>query len=360
MNILVEKNKILSPISKLVNITEKRSLMPILSNILIIFGRDKTIIYSTDLEISAIASIDYKSDYETRIVVHGRKFADILREMDNGDIELTIDSNILTIKQKKTEFVLSLQDPEEFPEIKELKGKEEYYIKGKDIIEMVEKVLFAVSSDESRYVLTGMFMEGKNGKVRVVGTDGFRMSFYQKSIEDIKDFKGVIIPKRSVNEIDKMFSEESDIKIVIDEKHVQFSDGNVVLISRIIEGNFPDYENVLPVTKSIVSIKKDILLRGLKKVSTILGKSEPVKISLGRNKMEIDGESELGRAKEIVETEYDGEDQIINFNSKFLLDVVQHLDGEIINLRVPGSHGAVLIEQKDNEDYKNIVMPIRI
>jgi DNA polymerase-3 subunit beta len=361
MKIIIDKNTILQPISRVVSITEKRSLMPILSNILIHFKKEGATVYSTDLEVSAITNIDCSTESEKKIVVHGRKFLEILKELDNGDITINIDENIMSIRQKKTEITLSLQDPEEFPETKEIEVKEEFIIKGKQLIEMIEKVGFAVSVDETRYILTGMFMKGIEGEMVVVGTDGFRMALYQKKMKEIKGFQGITIPKRSISEIEKVIDDEDEVKISIDEKHVQLSTNKIRIISRIIEGSFPDYENVLPSDNTnIATVLRDDLLKGLKKVSSIIGRSEPVKVSFEDKSMIIEAESDIGRAKEIIDIQYVGEETNMNFNVRFLLDVVTHIFGETLTISAPKTYGAVLFKGEDGEEYKNIVMPIRI
>jgi len=361
MNIIIDKNTILVPVSKVVSITEKRSLMPILSNVLLEFGKEGTTIFSTDLEVSAIAYMDCKAEKERKIVVHGRKFLEVLRELENGEILLSLEENTLTIKQKKTEIVLSLQDPEEFPETKEIKGKEEFKIDGKTLLEMIEKVGFAISTDETRYILTGMYMQGLTGELVVVGTDGFRMALCQRKTKGMKGFKGVTIPKRSVLEIERIIEEEDEVKIAIEEKYIQFSTEKIKIITRIIEGNFPDYENVLPTSNSkIVKIEKESFHRGLKRVSAIIGRSEPIKISLSGTNMEIDAESDIGRAKEAIEVEYEGEQTSMSFNVRFVFDVVTHIAGEKVIMMAPTTYGAVLFRGEQEEDYKNIVMPIRI
>jgi len=360
MNLIVDKNLLLAPISKLVNITEKRSLMPVLSNILIDFG-ERTMIYSTDLEVSAIAHIDnLKIDGEKQVLIHGRKFVEIMREMDSGDVEFKIEDNSLRIKQKQTEIVLSLQDPEEFPEVKEISGYEEFVLEGRTLLEMIEKVSFAVSVDETRFILTGMYLKGLEDRIVVVGTDGFRMAQYQKEVKGLKGFKGITIPKRSILEVVRVVGDEDKVAVNIDEKHVQFSTEGVKVVSRIIEGNFPDYENVIPVNSNVATVQKDLLLKGLKKVSTIIGRSEPVKMILSQGQMELEAVSDIGHAKEILGVEYTGENVGLNFNVKFILDVVSHIEEEEIIIKVPSSYGAVLFEGKDSEYYKNIVMPIRV
>ena len=335
--------------------------MPILSNILIHFKKEGATVYSTDLEVSAITNIDCSTESEKKIVVHGRKFLEILKELDSGDITINIDENIMSIRQKKTEIILSLQDPEEFPETKEIEVKEEFIIKGKQLIEMIEKVGFAVSVDETRYILTGMFMKGIEGEMVVVGTDGFRMALYQKKMKEIKGFQGITIPKRSISEIEKVIDDEDEVKISIDEKHVQLSTNKIRIISRTIEGSFPDYENVLPSDNTnIATVLREDLLKGLKKVSSIIGRSEPVKVSFEDKSMIIEAESDMGRAKEIIDIQYVGEETNMNFNVRFLLDVVTHIFGETLTISAPKTYGAVLFKGEDGEEYKNIVMPIRI
>ncbi|HOE17575.1 MAG TPA: DNA polymerase III subunit beta [Syntrophorhabdaceae bacterium] len=361
MNIIIDKNKIFGPVSKIVSITEKRSLMPILSNILLEFGKEGTTIFSTDLEVSAIAYIDCKVEKERKIVVHGRKFLEVLRELEGGEIHFLLEENQLTIKQKRTEIKMSLQDPEEFPETKEVKGKEEFIIGGKMFLDMIEKVGFAVSTDETRYILTGMYMQGLDGELIMVGTDGFRMALCQRKIKEIKGFKGVTIPKRSVIEAERIIEDEDEVRVSIEEKYVQFSTEKLKIITRIIEGNFPDYENVLPANnQKIIKVEKDAFHRGLKRVSAIIGRNEPVKITLSEKNMEIDAESDVGRAKEDIEIEYEGEKTNMSFNVRFILDVVTHISGEKVIMTAPPTYGAVLFRGEQEEDYKNIVMPIRI
>ena len=366
MNIIVDKNLLYVPLSKLVGITERRSIMPILSNILIVFSPDTISIYSTDLEMSAMSHIPYEMkgsgvESETKVVVHGRKFFEILREMENEDITLDFAENVMTLCQRQAEFVLTLQDPEEFPEVKEVVGLDEFTLKGDLFLELLDKVNFAISSDEARYVLTGMYMIGRDGKVTVVGTDGFRMAMYEREVEGVKGFKGIIIPKRSLVEVGKMVEETGDIRFVVGEKHVQFSAGNVTVISRLIEGNFPDYENVIPKTnENVANIEKNKFLRGLRKVATIINKGEPVKITFSENEMAVEAESGIGRAKEVVAIDYKGEVLAMNFNVRFLTDVISHIEGESIIVKAPTNYGAVLFGGENTEHYKNIVMPIRV
>ena len=128
--------------------------------------------------------------------------------------------------------------PEEFPDVKEITGSEEFSVSGASFLEMLDKVNFAISSDETRYILTGMYIVGSKGLISVVGTDGFRMALYQQEVEGLKGFTGIIIPKRSIAEIGKMVAEDDQVKVVVGEKHVQFSTPSVTVVSRLLEGSF--------------------------------------------------------------------------------------------------------------------------
>ena len=361
MKLDMARDTLIGPLTKQVSITEKRSIMPILANVLLKFGKGKVGIYSTDLELSAISHVDYEGSVEKKIVVHGRKFLDILREMDAETINMEVKDNVLTLRQKQSEFVLGLQESDEFPEVKEITGAHEFSIDGSSLLEMLEKVQFAISSDETRYVLTGMYMIGADEIFSVVGTDGFRMALCKKKVDGLRDFKGVIVPKRTIMEIERALGDSDSVRVVLGDKHVQFSSGSTILVSRLIEGGFPDYDNVIPKgNANIARTDKMKLMRGLKKVSTIISKSEPIKVTLQDQAIIIETESEVGRARETVEADYKGEELKMNFNIRFVMDVVTHIEEKEILIKAPSSYGAVLFEGEGNESYKNIVMPIRV
>jgi DNA polymerase-3 subunit beta len=148
---------------------------------------------------------------------------------------------------------------------------------------------------------------------------------------------------------------------MIDDKHVQISTGMITLISRTIEGNFPDYDNVIPENNiNIIPIDKEAFYKGIKKVSAIIGRSEPVRISFLKGKMEIEAEADVGSAKEVIDIDYEGEEVNMNFNVRFIMDVVSHIQGDKIIIKTPESYGAVLFEGEEGKDHRNIIMPIRI
>ncbi|MCX8110129.1 MAG: DNA polymerase III subunit beta [Syntrophorhabdaceae bacterium] len=361
MNIVIKKGLFYEPVSKLSPVSERRGTMPILSNILISFDKDKTTLFANDLDVNVIAYADYTVDEEKKILINGRRFFEILKEMGQEDIELDIQENTLKIKQKKTEYILGLQDPNDFPEPTEVDVNNEVTIDGGILLEIIDKVGFAISKDETRHTLLGIYMEGKENMIHAVGTDGFRMAVLSRDIEGIQDFKGIIIPEKTFNDLDRVLKVGDKVRLSIGDTNIRFSTERISIISKLIEGIFPDFRNIVPEKNpNIAIIEKEMFLKSLKKVSAIIDKSEPVKMLLYNGLMELDAESDIGSAKEVVEIDYKGLDLSMNFNIRFLFDVVNHTDNEYIVMKAPDKHGAVLFVGKDDERYKNIVMPVRV
>ncbi|HPC78363.1 MAG TPA: DNA polymerase III subunit beta, partial [bacterium] len=302
MNIVIKKNLFFEPVSKLSPISERKSTMPLLANILISFGRDRTTMFASDLDINAIAYVDYTVEEECKVLINGRRFYEILKEMSQDDIELDIQENTLKIKQKKTEYVIGLQDPNDFPEPIEVNEDNEVVIDGGTLLEIIDKVGFAISEDETRYNLMGIYLEGKDNMINAVGTDGFRMAVLSREVEGIQDFKGIIIPEKTFNDLDRVLKESDKVRLSIDDTNVRFSTERLSLISKLIEGTFPDFRNIIPENNpNIAVIERETFLKSLKKVSAIINKLEPVNMSLYNNLMELNAESDIGSAKEVIE-----------------------------------------------------------
>lgn len=364
MNIIIEKAVILQTISKLVNLTERRSLMPVLSNILMEFSEEGTKMYSTDLELSAKGCIEYKTDENKRILMHGKRFQAILKELDDGPIKLIIKDNVMDIRQKKSRFTMGLVDPEDFPDIRFLDKDKGFCIKGKTLLSMIDKVGFAISTDITRSTLTGMFMKGLKDKVVVVGTDSFRMSIYQKGVPNIEGFDRVIIPKRTLIELQNMVDEEDDVNIVVEDRDIQFDTGKITLVSRILEGGYPEFERAIPKNNpNIAIIEKERFIKGLRKVSSILERSDSIRIIFDgtEKRMDLKGESDIGTAEDtITEIDYTGKDLMYHFNIRYVMEVITRMDGDKVVIKLPNTEDAVLFEEEGLNDYKNIIMPIRM
>ncbi len=361
MKIIVRKNILYESVTKLAPISEKRSTMPILSNLFISFGKDRSYIYANDLDIIAVAYLDFYVDEDVNILINGRRFYEILREMNDEDIQMELMENTLKIKQKNTEYLLSIQDPNDFPDLTDIEDINEVKIDGDILLELIDKVSFATSEDETRYIITGMYMEGKDNTVTAVGTDGFRMAILTRVVEGMTDFEGIVIPLKTLQELKRIVDEKDRVSLFIAENNIKFSTGKFMLISKLIEGKFPDFKNVLPESnKNIGIIDKRLFLKGLKKISAIVDKYELVNVSMYNNIMELKAESDIGNAKELIELDYKGQDISMNFNINYLVEMATHSDTEMIVVKAPDSPGATIFTGKDDESYKNIIMPVKL
>lgn len=361
MNIVIKKNILYEPVTKLAPISEKRSTMPILSNLFLSFGTDKSYIYANDLDIIAVAYLDFFAEEDIRILINGRRFYEILREMNDDDIEMELMESTLKINQKNTEYLLSIQDPDDFPDMTDIEETNEVRLDGDILLELIDKVSFAASEDETRYMLTGMYMEGKDNTVVAVGTDGFRMALLTRETEGMYDFEGIVIPQKTLQELKRIVDEKDKVSLFIGENNIKFSTGRVILISKLLEGKFPDFKNVLPEkNRNIGMVDKKLFLKGLKKISAIVDKYELVNLSMYNNVMELRAESDIGSAKELIEIEYEGIDVSMNFNINYLMEMATHTDKETLVIKAPDSPGATIFMGKDDDTYKNVIMPVKL
>lgn len=361
MNIIVKKNILYEPVTKIAPISEKRSSMPILSNLFLSFGREKSFVYANDLDIIAVAYMDFLVEDELNILINGRRFYEILREMNDEDIEIELMENTLKIKQKNTEYLLSIQDPNDFPDMTHVEEKNEVKLDGDIFLELINKVSFATSEDETRYILTGMYLEGRDNSVIAVGTDGFRMALLTRETEGNYDFKGIVIPQKTLQELKRIIDEKDKVSLFIEENNIKFSTGKVMLISKLLEGKFPDFKNVLPEkNNNIALVDKKLFLKGLKKISAIVDKYELVNLSIYNNIMELKAESDIGSAKELIEIQYDGKDISMNFNINYLMEMATHTDPDTLVIKAPEKPGATIFMGKDDESYKNVIMPVKL
>lgn len=359
MNIVIDRDQLLTPLSRIVSLTEKRGIMPVLSNVLINFYGENIEFISTDLEMSIIAKASIKTDYKGSILVHARRFYETLRELASAPVEIVFGESTLALKQKWTEIELSILDVENFPTVNRMVGKG-FTIKGSEIIQMLEKVSFAISTEDTKVALCGVYMEGRDGNITAVGTDGFRMAVYRIQSEKAGEFEGIIWPKRAIVEIERLFREDDEIEVLIERGKVQLSKENLLLITRLIEEMYPNYERVIPKETVPVRVERDALMKGLKRLMAVAGKAEPVFVKIWNHTMQLSVESEAGRGKEVIEVIYDGEEVSISLNMRFLMEAISHIEDSTIVIGLTGGRGPLVFEGEGERFYKNIIMPIRV
>ena len=369
MKFLVEKNHLFKSISHVQSIVEKKNTLPILSNILIEAQNNSLTLSATDMDISIKETITCKVIEEGSTTVSAHTLYDIIRKLsDLNEIEIiSNDGKIMTLRAGKSKFSLGCLPKEEFPIIEYDNLENEFSINSQKLLKLIAKTRFAVSNEETRYFLNGIYFhkiqrENKDF-LSLVATDGHRLAKFDFE-KNLNDIPGVIIPKKTINELFKLLTDfNEDIKINLSSNKIVFFIGNSILISKLIDGNFPDYKRVIPSdNKNILTINRNTLGYAVDRVSTITNEKLPIiKFKIMKNLVNLSSvNSENGMATEDVLAEYNGEEINIGFNSKYILEMINNLDDEDIILHLKDSASPVTANENSNPNLIYVLMPMRV
>jgi DNA polymerase III subunit beta len=367
MKITVLKSDILKGVGKVITAVNPRNTLPILSNILLeTIDTDTIKIVGTDLEIGIISSVKADISEKGEITIPAKKFMDIIKESPEEEIDIQVTkNNSITIKSGKAFFKLMGLPKDDFPKFSEIDLSNAVEIEKAVLKECVDLVSFAISTDETRYVLNGALVIIKDKKIKMISTDGRRLAIVEKPL-DIKpkaDFE-VIVPTKTLHEISKNIQEEEGTVTVVEiGNQIFFKIDETTIISRLIEGHFPNYEQVIPSEERIkATIDREKLLATIRRVSLLTSlESQAIKVDLLKNnKMILSSRSpNLGESKEEIELELQqGEDITMGFNPLYLIDVLKHLDIKSVELTLNSPEKPGVISGK--EGYTYIIMPMQI
>ena len=374
MEFKISREEFLKGLQKVQGIVDTKGAMPILSNILIKTHPIGIDIFATDLDIGIKGSYIAKIIAEGSATINGRKLHEIVRELPEAKIHLKSDSenSWVNITCKNSNFKIACLSPEDYPAFPAYKEENDLVIKASLLKEIIRKTNFAISNDETRYTLNGVLLESEGKNITMVGTDGHRLAFIQKRNNAQNLVKSeMIIPKKTQAELLKILDAsnsdqkegENTISISVEKNHAAFKTESLILVSRLIDGRFPNYRQVLPknINKNII-INRDDFLHALKRVVILADeKSKMVKFAVQNDLMTlVSDNSELGEAREHIEIEFKGDSITIGLNAKYVIDILSAMDTKKINFRLKDAESSCLITPADNEDYKCIVMPMRI
>lgn len=366
MKFTCEKNTIQKEISVAQEIISTRNALSILSNVLLIAENNALTIKATDLKVGFETQIPADIAEEGSTTVFCDKFLGILRSLPDGDIEFSQDNNRLLIQPlfKKINFQLKSIAGEKFPELQEISEDQYFEVSQKDIIEMVSHTIFAVSDDETRYFMNGVYMENQDGSLSMVATDGRRLSFISKSLENqIPAFDPVIIPPKVLHLLRKLSSGEGNVKIAVGEKNLFLQFDSQKISSSLIEGQFPNYKRVIPEQQNYeATIKRDLFEEALKRVSLLVEqKSRRIYLNLSEGTLTLTSEeSEIGVAKEELECAYQGPDITIALNYLYLTEPLRVMDDEEILIRFSEPNKAISLLSNPEKEFFHIVMPMQL
>lgn len=343
----------------------------ILSNILIEVIDNKIKFSATDLELGIINWLPAEVAESGKVTVSARTLSDFINSIGSGKLEIYTEGNVLKVKSENSKATFNTIPAEEFPEIPNDTEKEVMSINSALFSHVIEKVTFASATDDTRPVLTGTLFEIDKSKLSIVGVDGFRLSKQVLSDVSVSSKYSAIVPARTLNEIAKIAKddEEGEIKmfVVSGNNQVLFRYKDTEFVSRLIEGEFPDYRQILP-TEHVLSfeVNKARLAEAIKIVSIfardIVGNKTIISIDTLNSKATLSANlAEVGGNEVDVELEkVKGTDIQIAFSAKYLSDMISHLDGDTLSFEINGATSPGVFREVDNDDFLHIVMPMRI
>jgi DNA polymerase-3 subunit beta len=376
MKLTVSRNEMQEKLANIQNIIEKKNTMPILSHFLLNVGKKGSSIVATDIETALKEPIEATVEKEGKICIPARKLFEIVREME-GDLSLeTVDEQWLKVRSGASDFRLACLPAGDFPAWPSALGGadvEEITIDSPVLLEMIEKTIYSAGESDTRYTLNGLLFHAKpeNNSLIVVGTDGHRLALIVRKINSVlKEEKKLIVPRKAVSELRRFLpsataeeGEKEQIKMSVGEKHLLFSVGNIQFLTRLIDGSYPNYENVIPQSnEKKMSIGKEIFSKVLRRVSVMSReRASAVRFDLEDQKLTVSSSSpDLGEAKEEVPVDYKDDKLSLGFNARYMLDVIAAISSEKVVLELQDPLSPVLVKEDGNEDYKCVVMPMRI
>ena len=369
MKINITKENFLEGIQIIQSGLSGKTALPILYNFLMEAEDGNIKLTRTDMEMATIHNIKAEVLENGSITVPLKEFSDILKNLpSNKEIKLETDeNNKLHITSGKAKFWVIGTPKSEYPIVPEIEKKDTFSIKAKEMKEMVEKTIFSSSSNETRYVLNGLLWSNNKERFEIVATDGRRLALASsQALQNSKDFK-IIVPSKILNEVLKVLSinkpsDEDFIDITVSSNQISFNMKDTTFISRLIDGNFPNYEQVVPKQKNIVfKINTKELLSSTKRASLCAGDlSSTVKYSVSKNILSISANSSKMDFSDELKVDYNDENFTTSFNPQFLIDVLKIIESENVVFSFTNSSQPVLIEPEDKEQYKYVVMPVRV
>lgn len=368
MEIKAKRGDLLATLYWTQSIVERRNTMPILSNVLLEAQHGESRVTATDLEVGVRGKVDSKVITDGSVTVNAKKLYEIIREVSSEDVHIKrLENDWVEIRSAKSVFKIVGMDAREFPQFPDFNVEGLSAVPASTIREMIERTIFAVSTDETRYSLNGVFIEeDQGGKVRMVATDGHRLAFDEKTLGSFGLSKGVILPRKGLAELRKLLEsgEDSVVSIGFRENMGFIKKEKVELFMRLIDGDFPDYTKVIPKgNPSLAKIEHEDLLQALRRVSLLSSERyKGVRLDFRTEGLAISANNpDLGEALEEIEMEYNGKPISIGFNARYLIDVLNVLKiaGEI-EVELKDDLSPSIIRKSGDQSFLYVLMPMRL
>lgn len=366
MKFSIPREELLKPLQITSSVVERRQTLPVLSNILIKAQKNNLILTGTDLEVEIVARLSLNDNIEGEVTLPARKFLDICRALpDNANINIQVEENKAVIKSGRSRFSLATLPATEFPNIDPIESAYAFSISQKDLKSLIDQTQFSMAQQDVRYYLNGLMLELNNNSIRAVATDGHRLAICEKQAElQVKESKQVIIPRKGVTELSRLLEDsDSIVQIQVSENHIQADLGNVIFTSKLIDGKFPDYQQVIPANPTkIVTCGRELLYQSFTRASVLSNeKYRGMRLQVSNNLLKATVHNpEQEEAEEELEVQYQGDDFEIGFNVSYFIDALAAIKEDTVEVKFTDANQSCLVNAKDNTACRYVIMPMRL
>ncbi len=365
MELSVARKDFLAALETVSSVVSARPTLPILGNVMMDIGKKGAVLTATDLEVRIELRMNAAVKRDGKLTVPAKKLLDVVREMPEEELRIEFDSAArMLVKAAKCEFKILGLPPDEFPQSPEVKRVAEIKVGGGVLTEMIRKTIYAVSTDETRYVLNGALLEWEKGELRMVTTDGKRLAFIRRPLQSAGGKGEAIVPTKALQELSGLLaSREGEVAIMVGEGYARFTCGDMDLTTRLIDGNFPDYDQVIPKGHDKkFTLDTGVFLAAAKRASLMaVDRSNSARLDLSAGALRLSSAShELGEVQEELPVKYDGEAISVAYNAKFLIDVLRNCGAKEVSLELSTALAPGLFRPVGDDSYVCVVMPIRL
>jgi len=346
------------------NVAQSKIANPIIENILVIAEEEQVLFIGTNLTQTIRCRVDAAVEKEGQIAVPGKYMGNLARELGEGIVSVALKRNRLVVNCAKSEYRLGAIPAEEFPPFLPLREGESVCFTTAEIRAVIQKTVFATSSEKARFELDGVKVEGSGNEIRFVATDGRRLSFVRlKREKELSREVKALVPTRTWQELARVLPEGDAVQVIFGESKVMFEAGQVTLLSSLLGDNFPPYDQIIPKGFSKqLRLDRHRLESAVRRACVLASEStNQIMLDISKGEVVIHGESRtLGEAKDVIKGEYEGDPMRVSYKGDYVIDFLKSATTEKIVLEINNETSPAGCRELDNEDYLHIIMPLKI
>ncbi len=366
MKFIIDREQLLEPLQQIVNVIEKRQTMPILANVLLKIESGKLVLTGTDLEIQIIAAVQIEIIEEGSITVPARKLFDIFRNLpEQAKIRVELVEDKIKIHSGRSRFSLSTLAADDYPEFSEGTMDCQFFINSGQFKKSLDKTIFCMANQDVRYYLNGLMLNISNNILKLVASDGHRLSIYEDEINQATGVESkIILPRKGVIELSRLLDDsDTEISASFSSNNIKILYKNLIFSAKLIDAKYPEFGKVfMQEFNNQIRIQKQVLKDALTRVSILANeKFKGVNLNINSDSLKLTTHNpEHEEAEEELVIDYDGEPISISFNAQYLLEAVSNLDSEMAVITIASNGSSCFIEEPEQRLFKFIVMPMRI